>query len=169
MKQLFKLSVECANYQQAKELIERDDADAMLTLINPETSRELIIETVAGLAEVAKDYELFSEALGNRIKQLQERKKRFDRNIERVRTLMLAALQTVECEKLETPEFTISRRKGPLNVIIEDLDNLALLYPEYFKTELKLDKKRLNDDVRNGVVVEGVTLDSNELIMIKDS
>lgn len=73
--------------------------------------------------------------------------------MEYVKDSMLAVGQ----KKVDFPEFGVSVRKNPRSVHIVDADAI----PSEFKTVVtitKIDKKRLANDLKEGVIIDGATL-----------
>jgi hypothetical protein len=129
-----------------------DDADAVRDLIEGQTSLHELLEIV--LRAVLDDQAL-SAAIGERIKALQERKKRIDLRIERQREMCEAAMDVAELPSLALPECTAIMARRPAKVSITDPEEL----PEAFVTLVrKPNASAIRDALEKGEAVPGANL-----------
>ena len=81
-------------------------------------------DVIAGFIRSALDDESMAEAIGIRMKDMGERKQRFDHRAEKRREAALAIMQALDMRKLELADFTASIRNVPPKVVIEDENKL---------------------------------------------
>lgn len=144
----------------AKMLIEalaqagEDDEESIELTIASETN---LNEAVEQALDVALHANAMCNAIGDRIDALKARQARLAARAERIRGLILTAMEMSGQRKLELPEATISVKPSPASVIVTSED---LIPDEWWKVETvrKLDKRRLSEALKNGISVEGAVL-----------
>ncbi len=99
------------------------------------------------------------------IKRLQALKTSRNKTVDRLKETLTNAMNLYEIEKLETPILKISFRKSE-SVEVENVDLLAAKFVNE-KTTLTADKTKIKDAIKNGELVVGAVLKSNQNIQIK--
>ena len=156
------ISKELKKVEYLKEICCADgelDEQLILDTIEGETNlHELILE----IEEVISEYEYNALALKQRIADLSERKARFEKTAQNLRTIILSAMDKAGIQKIDSPQATISVKKKPpvLNILDE-----SLLPVDYWKTKPVLDKKSLLSDLKNGKIVEGAELGGESIAL----
>lgn len=93
------------------------DADLAASAVELQTSLpEAVDEALQRLAEV----DGMSVVLGERIKNMQARKKRLETQADRIRQTLATALGSVDVQRLERPTGTVALTRTPQTVIITD-------------------------------------------------
>ena len=109
------------------------------------------------VAEAAVEHELQAKAVADRIAELAERKARLLRTSDRLRAVVLQAMEIRGVSSIPSPALTlsVSRRGGDLVVTDE-----SLVPSRFFKPQPPvLDKKALKEAVvRDGEVIDGAAL-----------
>jgi len=92
---------------------------------------------------------------------------RYNKNIDWLKNYLKYNLVKVGKEKLKTDRFSInvSNRKPKL-VINEELLSSNYKYEET-KTVTKINRDKISDDINNGVIIEGVTLEEVKALTIR--
>ena len=113
-------------------------------------------EVLAGVVERISEAGSMVDAISLRLKSLNERKSRFSRQREFWRAVALRLMQSVELNKIQLTEATVSVTKGRLGVVLTGkLENM----PNKFKRiKVEADKKALLDALKAGESVDGATL-----------
>jgi phosphoenolpyruvate-protein kinase (PTS system EI component) len=115
---------------------------------------ELKIEDVLRrLVRGVQEAEAFSDAIDDRIKQLQARKSRYENRKTSMRQALFGIMDASEKQKWTDPEFTISIGKPRTSYIVTDE---KLLPDEYFRVTKTPDKGKITDDAKQGVIIPGV-------------
>lgn len=106
------------------------------------------------------------EGLASFIKQLSERKARIEKRIDMRRAAILAAMQSGELRKVETPAGTITRKAVPPAVLILEE---ASIPADYWKPQdPKLDRKAVADALKAGREIPGAIMSNgSETIQIR--
>lgn len=112
------------------------------------------------------------ESLATQIKEAEaamaSRRKALEARAEHVREYLLRNMQACEISKIESPYFVISVRKNPPKVVIDDPEAVPV---EYWRQPPipapELDKKKLAEEMKAGVVVEGAHMEQGESLSIR--
>ena len=120
------------------------------------------------VAMFVRNLEASAEAIKNAEKQMAERRKAIEAKAEKIRNYLKENMLRTGISKIDCPYFQLSIRKNPPAVEVIDQ---ALIPDEYFDIPEPpaptLNKNRLKDDLKNGVVVEGAKLTSGQSLQIK--
>ena len=119
-----------------------------------------------GIIAVIRNEESDIEALKAEIKRLQDLKKSKENRIENLKKYTKECLEDANIKKVSTSLGNMTVRKNPPAV---DVLDESLIPNEYKKevVEIKLDKKAILADLKEGVVVEGAVLKNSTSLMIK--
>jgi len=158
-------------------------ADAYLSDIARLQDTELDEQTIADTIEAmggdletkATNVAMFIKNLDASAKQIKEaekamaeRRKSIENKAEHIRNYLLANMVRTGITKIECPYFAISVRKNPPSVVVDDESSIP---DTYFDTPPPLarvlNKNRLKDDLKNGVVVDGAHLESGSSLQIR--
>lgn len=105
---------------------------------------------------IRKELEGKADLLAAEIKRLQNRKKAFENRAERLKTLMIDSMVASGETKLKGKHnFSLGTRKV---LLIDENITPDFFNQEYVRTTKEFDKKKLTDDLKNGVVVEGAKM-----------
>jgi len=89
---------------------------------------------------------------------LHERLKRIQHRAFTKRELALGAIEQAGLKRLELPDFTVSRRQLPPQIVVQDE---SLIPPDYWEPQpARLQRRKLLADLRGGGRVPGATLDN---------
>ena len=104
-----------------------------------------------------KNLEANAEAIKKAEKAMAERRKAQEAKADRVSRYLLENMLRTGISKIECPHFTLSVRKNPPSVDVISADQIP---DDYFDIPEPpppvLNKKRLAEDLKAGVVIEGV-------------
>ncbi len=110
-------------------------------------------EKVENYIKVIKNIESDVEARKNEIKRLTELNKADEKKKDHLKETLSTSMQLTGHERVDTPLFKVSFRKSQA----VEVDELVL--PESYKVETwKPDKKRLKEDLKNGLEIVGASL-----------
>lgn len=119
-------------------------------------------EKVENYIKVIKNSEADIEARKNEIKRLTELNRADERKNERMKEVLKESMTLTGHERVDTTLFKVSFRKSKA-VEVEDL-----LLPESYKVATwKPDKKRIKEDLKNGLEILGAKLVENQNLIIK--
>lgn len=119
-------------------------------------------EKVENYIKVIKNSEADIEARKNEIKRLTELNRADERKNERMKEVLKESMALTGHDRVDTKLFKVSFRKSQA-VEVEDL-----LLPEAYKVATwKPDKKRLKEDLKNGLEILGARLVENQNLIIK--
>lgn len=152
-------------YEQVAHLLEQDDADHELLESTLEAIGESLDAKAENIAKLVRKYEAESEAIKVESKRLNERAAKAMKNADKLKEYISDNLQRAGIAKVEGKLFTLSFRKST-QVNVTDFDKL----PDDFKltkTEVVADKKAIGERLKDGEVVEGAELITNQNLQIK--
>ena len=140
------------------ELDEETKADT-LDSIDWQTDYE---EKVENYIKVIKNIESDVEARKAEIKRLTELNKADEKKKDHLKETLSTSMQLTGHERVDTPLFKVSFRKSQA----VEVDELVL--PESYKVATwKPDKKRLKEDLKNGLEIVGATLVERKNLSIR--
>lgn len=100
------------------------------------------------------------EAIEANVADLVQRKDRFARREKNLRALAMKIMDAADLKKVELPEATLSIRAGTRK-LLGDADP-ATLSPDYVRTKVEIDRPKIKDALKAGVVVPGFELSNAE-------
>ena len=143
-------------YELSSDLIALNDIESVEDL---EVIREIIKQEIqnksTGIVAVVRNLESNIAAIDTEIKRLQELKKLKQNNITRLKEYTKECMNIQGIKKLETSLGNISIRKTPASVKILDETKIPLEYLNV-KQVTSIDKKTLLDDLKDGLILEGI-------------
>lgn len=132
----------------------------LLDLIEGETE---INDCIFLLDELIVEKESHIAAIKSRMETLKIRLDRIESSRESLRNIILAAMDKAGLKSLVTPTTTITVKRTPAKVIIEDESKLPTKY--YVPQDPKLDKKLLADDLKGGEQIEGAVMSNGGITL----
>ncbi len=115
-----------------------------------------------------KNLEAAADAIKQAEKAMADRRKAIEKKDERIRKYLLENMLKTGITKIECPHFVLSVRKNPAAVDVLMQDQIP---DEYFDIPdplpPTLNKKRLAEDLKAGVVIEGARLVQGNSLQIK--
>lgn len=149
-------------FQELVELDELDDIDlseAKYQAFSPE-------EKITNLVRAYQNNRAEIEALKSEEKRLKERRAARERREEWYRKEVQACMYFAKKQKIKTPFYTAYIGKGQPSLTVTDE---AEIPDEYFETVTtrKLDRRKLLDEMKAGVYIEGAKIEQKETINIR--
>ena len=119
-----------------------------------------------GIIAVIRNEESDIEGIKAEIKRLQDLKKAKENRIENLKKYTKECLEDANIKKVSTSLGNMTVRKNPASVEIIDE---SLISDDYKRaiTEIKVDKKAILADLKEGVAIEGAALKISTSLMIK--
>lgn len=119
-----------------------------------------------------KELEAGTKLLGESIKNLQSRKKAMENKVEHLKSYLLASMETVGENKIETDKVRISLRSTAPSVFIYDEKAFINQYKGNRDDLLKyseptVNKTAIKEALKSGEDIAGATLESKKTITIK--
>ena len=141
--------------------LELDEETKLDTLdsIDWETEYETKVENYI---KVMKNLEADVEARKNEIKRLMELNKADEKKKEHLKDTLSASMSLTGHERVDTPLFKVSFRKSQAVEVDE-----AVLPEAYKIATWKADKKRLKEDLKNGLEIIGASLVERKNLSIR--
>ena len=148
---------ELSNHEYLKKRLEADF---------PDIDDETLADTLEGLTDLNKQLaavvrsqqedRVFSNALKERIQEMQDRLKRFEHRVSRNRDLVTSVMERAGIKKLTEDDFTASLRSTPPQLVLSDEN---IIPEDYWKMQSpKLDRQLLIAHLKSSQAVEGACL-----------
>lgn len=127
------------------------------------------LETKAtNIAALARNIDAAAAAIKEAESAMAKRRKALENRAERLREYLMANMNRTGITKIESPWFVIAVRNNPESLIVTDE---ASIPSEYFEQlpppPPSLDKKRLKEAIKSGLVVDGAHLERGQRLEIK--
>lgn len=145
------ISALIAHYPELEE-----DATLLADTVDGETDFERVAEKVF---EFIRQAETLAHAIKERKDDMGERQKRYERQGESGRRILISLMKAARTEKLVLTEATISLTKPRDSVTITDLDALP---QGFFRSERKALSKEILAEIKSGHPVPGAELVTGE-------
>lgn len=151
-----------------KELQEIDFMEAEAEQI--EEIKAIIEEQIktkgTGIILVVRNLESDIEVIKAEIKRLQDLKKSKENKVENLKKYTKECLEEADIKKISTSLGNISLRKLPGSVEVLEEDSIPVEYKKEVTTVM-IDKKAILAELKEGVVIPGVTLKTGTSLTIK--
>ncbi len=147
---------------QDMDLDEQTFADTLESL-----SGDLEIKAT-NVAMFVRNLEASAESIKAAEKQMAERRKAIEAKAERIRNYLKDNMARTGITKIDCPYFALSLRNSPLAVEVINANEIPAQYFDIPEPPAPvLNKNRLKDDLKNGVIVEGARLTQGSYLQIK--
>lgn len=156
---LFELT---SNYQRVLEVAEQLDSETLKdTLDSINESIELKVENTA---YVIKTLEAKAKAYKDEMDRMAKAKKAIDNNVDNMKLYIQQAMEQVGTDLIEGKTIKVTIQGNGPSVLVEREESLK----EYMiEQPMKLDRRSLLEDLKQGVVVAGAELQQTRSIRIR--
>lgn len=120
-------------------------------------------DKIDGCCKVIKQLEAESEMLKAESDRLSARAASLKNNAKYIRNNLVNYMQVTDQKSIKTLLFTLSKRATKKVVIADGVD----LPEQYIKIKKEIDKTALKNDLLNGVIVDGASIEINDSLTIK--
>lgn len=156
---LFELT---SNYQRVLEVAEQLDSETLKDTLD--SINEAIDVKVENTAYVIKTLEANVSVIDVEIKRLQAMKSAQSNNVKNLKLYIQQAMEQTGLDKVEGKLIKVAIQNNPPSVLVEREDSLK----EYMiEQPMKLDRRSLLEDLKQGVVVAGAELQQTRSIRIR--
>ena len=114
--------------------------------------------------KMIKNLDADVEAYKNQEKQFNKKRKTAENKISWLKKNLQASMEQTGRKKVKTELFTISIQKNTPALDITSEDNIG---DEYYKVERTLNKKDLLNDIKEGLIIDGVGIKQSESLRIR--
>lgn len=114
--------------------------------------------------KMIKNLDADVEAFKNVEKQFNKKRKTAENKIAWLKKNLQASMEQTGRKKVETELFTISIQKNTPSLDITSEDNIG---DEYYKVERTLNKRDLLNDIKEGLIIDGVGIKQSESLRIR--
>lgn len=117
------------------------------------------IEFLAEIVRRIEDTASLRDGVSERIRELTDRKSRFERRVEALRSMAFKVMNTADLQKVELPTATLSIRNGAPQVVIHDSTSLPA---DCLRIKTEPDKTAIKEKLKAGGAVPGAYLSNSE-------
>jgi hypothetical protein len=165
MATLYQLTGERLDLENKLKALDLDEQTIEDTLEGEALAIEAKIESYG---YVIKNLRAPAVAIDEEIKRLQERKKAFDKQADRIEHWLFENMVKSGIHKVECPAFTIALQNNPASVFVAD----ESLIPKEYMRQAEApppapDKKAIAAAIKEGKVVDGCVLNHTQRLVIK--
>ncbi|TBL15260.1 siphovirus Gp157 family protein [Bacillus paranthracis] len=151
-------------YLELQNMIE-DGVDPEVLTDTLEAVEEAIETKAENIIRLVKNQEATVEAIKNEKKRLDARQKALENSNKRLKDYLFDSMKVTGNEKIKTDLVTISIKKNPKSVKVTDITAIPALY--FKEQEPTLDKKKVLDNLKKGIEIEGAEIQQSESISIR--
>jgi len=120
------------------------------------------------VAMFVRNLEANAESIKAAEKQMEKRRKAIEAKAERIRNYLKDNMARTGITKIDCPYFALSLRNSPPAVEVINADEIPAQYFDIPEPPAPvLNKNRLKDDLKNGIIVEGARLTQGSYLQIK--
>ena len=114
--------------------------------------------------KMIKNLDADVEAYKNQEKQFNKKRKTAENKISWLKKNLQSSMEQTGRKKVKTELFTISIQKNTPALDITSEDNIG---DEYYKVERTLNKRDLLNDIKEGLIIDGVGIKQSESLRIR--
>lgn len=114
--------------------------------------------------KMIKNLDADVEAYKNQEKQFNKKRKTAENKISWLKKNLQSSMEQTGRKKVKTELFTISIQKNTPSLDITSEDNIG---DEYYKVERTLNKRDLLNDIKEGLIIDGVGIKQSESLRIR--
>lgn len=123
-------------------------------------------EKATNIAKYIHHLEITQKAIDDEISRLQHMKKSLENREENMKNYLETNMKKCGISKIESTLFKIQFQKCPVHVDVINSDEIPDEY-KIVKTEIVIDKIKIKNEAKLGVVIPGVQLIQDEKLVIK--
>ena len=138
-----------------------EDVLAFDTMLN--NIKDKFKEKIESIAKIITSLNSKADACKNEIDRLSKNKKSFETKALRLRSYIQEEMNRINIEKIESDLFKFSIQLSNARVVV---DNEQAINDEYFIINKVINKIMIRDDIKNGVIIEGVHLEQSKSLRI---
>ena len=156
------------DYLTLLEMAEDPDIDEQALMDTMEGIEGALEIKAEGYAKIIRMLEGDAAACDAESKRLRNKKQAIERNIDRMKKALQYAMETTGKTKFKTPLFSFNIQKNTPSVVMDEqyIENIPDEY--LIPQEPKIDKKKIKEDLKAGVNLEGLAhLEQTESLRIR--
>lgn len=157
-----------AEYREALSVLAESDLDEQTVADTLEGLQGEIEVKAKNVAMFARELEATAEAIQEAEKRMAARRKAIESRAAGLRRYLLTSMQACEIHRIDSPWFTLSRKKNPPKVVIDNKDAIPaefMRFPEPPPPEP--DKKLIAEVLKDGGTITGAHLEHSERLDIR--
>lgn len=144
------------NYLYLNDLLHDDEADEQAVLDTLESIEGEIEDKADGYAKIIKQLEYDALALRGEETRMAERRRMLEKRAEKLKTTLMESMEITGKTKFKTPLFSFGIQNNPPSVVLDAKDLTKIPEDYLIPQDPKVDKKKLMDELKNGVALDGV-------------
>lgn len=153
-------------YNNVINMMEDEEMDSEGLQKALETINEDIEKKVENIARVVKNYEGNISIIREEEKRLASKRRALSNNIDSLKGYTESILESANIDRVQGDLFTVALQNNPQSVKFIDEDLIPVEYKEEVVT-VKIPKKRILDDIKEGIEVPGVEVVQTKSLRIR--
>jgi hypothetical protein len=144
------------------------DADQTGTMLATlDALGEVLHDKVENVAAIIRNTDVTIEAMKDAEATLKARRTTLERKRDWLNSYLLTGMQQAGIDKIECKFFRVALKTNPPKVVIDADAKLPFDYMRIPEMKPEPDKKKLLDDLKQGVVIDGARLEQSQRVEIK--
>ena len=156
------------NFQNLLEVME-NTTDSEIKALIQDSLDQLQLQTnekIENIIKYIKNLEYEAAALETEAKRLQDRKAKTLKKVDNLKGYLKDFTSSLDSKKYNAGIFKVSIRRNSPSLEITDIQAIPTEYIQYIE-DVKVDKQRIKEAIKNGEKIAGVQLIESESILIK--
>lgn len=154
-------------YNHLESLIDEGMEDTTL-LASLEAIEGALVDKGKDVAAFIRNLESTAEAIKEAEGQMAARRKVLENRIASFKNYLLSNMLASGIEKIECPLFRVTVKNNPPRVVVDDEKLIPAEYMRQPEPPPPMpDKKKMLDDMKQGVVIDGVHMEQGKSLLIK--
>lgn len=124
-----------------------------------------ITHKITNIGKIIKNYQANIEVIAGELDRLGSKKKTLENKIFSLKTYLQTEMDKLSMDRVEDPIITVSYTENAPSVSLVDITRVPGIY--WKEQDPMLDKQRILRELKEGVEIEGVTLQRTKSIKIR--
>ena len=124
------------------------------------------IEQIPEACKLIRQLELYQKMYKEEEERLYEKRKKTERFQDKIESALIDLIEKSSCDSINSGTFDISIKTTQSVSDDSNIDEVPNDY-KYTKFETKLDKMKIKSDIKKGIDIKGIVLQTNKHITIK--
>ena len=155
-------------YNQLLQLADDPNSDDQEICKMLEECEGILQEKATNIAFLVRNMEADAHAMKEAESGIAARRKMIEARACSLRRYVLSSMVAADVRKISCPYFVLSVQKNPPSVIVDDESSVPIQYLRQSEPPPpSIDKKAIIEDIKQGVVIEGVHIEQAERLVIK--
>lgn len=149
----------------AEELPDADQTGTMAATLT--ALGEVLQDKAKNIAAIIRNTEVTIDAMKDAEGRLKARRATLERKRDWLNSYLLTGMQQAGIDKIECEYFRVALKNNPPKIVVDADASLPIEYVRIPEMKPEPDKKKLLEDMKQGVVIDGARLEYSQRVEIK--